>query len=806
MNQVGLNSNKILNFKTAPSAQIPQPQFEQPVPEVRLPQIYQPQAPKADANSIKEKIKKWDMMGLIYPWIEHPFMMFGTCAGLAWGVDKFSNSCAGEYESSLVGKAANLGDKIENSKFVKSKPFQTLVNGGKSIKNSFNKVFKNSDLINAIRKTPSEAELGFVKDELLTMHQRVVHEFTNVTKTLNLTNNEFTKLTDLGLDKTEKEFITKFFNSGMATEEMASNAVQLKRIGLADDAIREIINKPDATILTKTKQLEKLGLTADYLKNLESNTPSLKDVIKVREACKKAPGIRIGAGHQNWLGPIQPFERKITLSEIANRLTSMTQAKTKTGKALATFLQKCHRGFTFGGGKIGVLLFVSPLLVETMLDVKKAQPNEKAGTAAHGLVHSISWVFTFPLALSIMHHFGGMQYAGMDKEAVKKSRKLIQEFNEKANPFEEKCWYKNMFGLGERKAPEKTFQTYKEYKEAKDILQAELKKLRPEKNQNFITKLGKGFAKFMTMDLEIIKSYKGKGSLTLGNIGKKVSNVCRNIGGVPLRIALWAGLTMGVLDTLINKGIKGFFGNYYDRYKDEEFENAKKEQKKFLKEDLRARLVEAQNQKNYETMNPQVNNENSENKNISDKSNGYIPESIKQFSTKEPTEIQTSKNEEIIKPIDNKTAEKTSSPKEEGNIAPKEVQPIIIENKNEIIYPKEDSNKVAENSTPVTNRTKSSNAQSIEAMKNNTIANNKKNTNNTKINHTKRDNYTYIPSSENVIKNEQGDNDTNKYIPSQTGNVFTKTFDNSGLEAALRRADRAEQRALQTLAGNFNSY
>ena len=140
MNQVGLNSNKILNFKTAPSAQIPQPQFEQPVPEVRLPQIYQPQAPKADANSIKEKIKKWDMMGLIYPWIEHPFMMFGTCAGLAWGVDKFSNSCAGEYESSLVGKAANLGDKNENSKFVKSKPFQTLVNGGKSIKNSFNKV------------------------------------------------------------------------------------------------------------------------------------------------------------------------------------------------------------------------------------------------------------------------------------------------------------------------------------------------------------------------------------------------------------------------------------------------------------------------------------------------------------------------------------------------------------------------------------------------------------------------------------------------------------------------------------------
>jgi hypothetical protein len=69
----------------------------------------------------------------------------------------------------------------------------------------------------------------------------------------------------------------------------------------------------------------------------------------------------------------------------------------------------------------------------------------------------------------------------------------------------------------------------------------------------------------------------------------------------------------------------------------------------------------------------------------------------------------------------------------------------------------------------------------------------------------KRDNYTYIPSSENVIKKNQKSGDTNKYIPSQMGVKFNKTFDNSGLEAALRRADRAEQRAIQVLAGNFNN-
>ena len=73
-----------------------------------------------------------------------------------------------------------------------------------------------------------------------------------------------------------------------------------------------------------------------------------------------------------------------------------------------------------------------------------------------------------------------------------------------------------------------------------------------------------------------------------------------------------------------------------------------------------------------------------------------------------------------------------------------------------------------------------------------------------KVKTEKRDNYTYIPSSENVLKDETKETDTAKYIPSQLGAKFNKTFDNSGLEAALKRADRAEQRALQTLAGNFN--
>ena len=64
------------------------------------------------------------------------------------------------------------------------------------------------------------------------------------------------------------------------------------------------------------------------------------------------------------------------------------------------------------------------------------------------------------------------------------------------------------------------------------------------------------------------------------------------------------------------------------------------------------------------------------------------------------------------------------------------------------------------------------------------------------------DNYTYIPSQENVLK-KPIENVAEKYIPSQAGAKITKTFDNSGLQGALSRADRAEQQAIEILNGKF---
>ena len=71
------------------------------------------------------------------------------------------------------------------------------------------------------------------------------------------------------------------------------------------------------------------------------------------------------------------------------------------------------------------------------------------------------------------------------------------------------------------------------------------------------------------------------------------------------------------------------------------------------------------------------------------------------------------------------------------------------------------------------------------------------------------DNYTYIPSQDSEIKsesNEDGNVNEKKYIPAQTPvKVSEKTYDNSGLSDALKRADRAEKLAIDTLNGKFNN-
>ena len=738
------NFQQKINFKAETQSL---PVSEQAPVDVQIPDMYYNPNAGEEPKSTVETIKQFDMMGLVYPWLEHPILMGGTAAGLALGVDKFSKACGGDYESSLVGKTAKLGDSIQNSAFVKSEPVQAIVKGTKSAKLKLKKIFRNSDLINAIRKTPSSPEWSMPRDEMLSMQQRQVHEFNHITNLLKLTSDEAVALKDLGVDTAENKFLKEFFKNSKGTDKQITSAIQLKRLGWTDDAIKSVIDSDNILEIVKSENIKRLGTTKEALIDLQKCKNITETEIKaVEEMCLRANGLRVGQGKYNFLGPFQPFARNIEFQELYNRLHSMRGgAKTKLGKMLSTFLQRCHRGFTFGGGKLGVLAFVSPILVETMIDTYKADKKEKLGTAVHGSVHAISWVFTFPLALKIMHHLAGAQYAGMDKSKVEECRKLISEFNKKVD---------------DKVLNDKTL-----YDKELKALRSRLKELRTVKGQNLLTKISKQIGRFVTMDLENIKSYRG-GNVIMNTI-RKIPSFFRNLGGIPLRFAIWGGISMGVLDTLINKSIKKTFGNFYDRFKEEEHQNNKKQQKAFLKQDLQDRLYEAQRNKLT------ANNENQ----VSDKKTNSVKK--EEFKMQNPFEKESDKR-------------KTLAEKEVKNIETTTTTPeaIIqkIEPQNERI---KEPSEIGQKTNSVENIIQQEEKKSVEDF-------NKKTNVKEKV-----DNYTYIPSSENSLAKKE--EDSYKYIPSQKAANINKSFDNSALQKALARADIAEQRALQTLAGNFDN-
>ena len=212
-------------------------------------------------------------------------------------------------------------------------------------------------------------------------------------------------------------------------------------------------------------------------------------------------------------------------------------------------MQLVHRGLTFGGGKYGVLLFIAPAFVETAINVHKAEPKEKIGTGVSNLTNHISWVFTFPIALQIMHHVCGAQYAGMDPiKQVQKIRKLQNDFNAK----------NNLNGMKNPDGTLKGFKNYAEWDSARIKVNKAIKELKEVKGQKWYTKLIRKIASIITPDLGKLDGYNP------GNfIGRKfyqLRNLPRNLFGVPLRLVLFGLLTMGVLDAAINNTIKLIFG------------------------------------------------------------------------------------------------------------------------------------------------------------------------------------------------------------------------------------------------------
>ena len=711
--------NRNNGYRMQPRAALPQGR-PQPLP-VRIPEYYEPN----DRKGIKEILEENPMYsmgikGFFGPLIEHPIASVLTWFGCGFLLDKYTSACGGEYNKSLLKKVTNFGDRIEQSAFIQSKPMQAVLGLFKSGGKKTGNIIRKNSVLRAIWKTPTMPEWEIVKSEMLPQRQRILHDFSLVTKELHLEDDKgFAKLNKLALDKDERKLL-KGLADVANTEEKASSYIQLRRLGLKEEEIKTIISSADGGVSRTKKEILKAFGNKDiaWLKSIHKDTVGNTTLInEVQDACKKVGGkVRVGMGEYKPFGHdigflTAPTKRVIACDSIFNRLFSLTKegAKTSTGRFMSRFMQMVHRGLTFGGGKLGVLLFIAPAFVETAINVHKAEPNQKIGTGVNNLVNHISWVFTFPFALQIMHHICGAKYAGMDEPTIQKIRDKVNELN--------------------KDNKEGKIKDYETWKNRRNQVNDFIKEHSKVKNQKWYTKAIRKVAGWITPDLGKVDAYNTGNFITTKL--NQLRNLPRNMFGVPLRFILFLGLTMGVLDTILNKGIKVIFGDSYDSMKEEEIKDAKKEQKKFLKEDLTERLYETQRRKIAAARKP-------------------------------------------------KQANQTQA---KGNAISHHGTPNILNNgENGLLQP------------GLMPAEMSADNYSYIPSQENTI----------RTVTEKRDNYTYIPSQDSTIKsNKESNSDKRSYVPSQIAANISKTWDNSGLQEALNRADRAEQRALKVLGGNF---
>lgn len=731
MSQINPNINN--QYNPVPE-NIRQQQKQQPV---RIPNYYY--VPDSYKPSVEEMVKENPMYTMfLKPFIEHPIALLGTWLGLGMGLDAYSRACSGDYDKSLVKKAADFGDNLQNSKIVQSKPIQTILNGFKSVGKAGDKAVQNSAILRAMKETPTMPEWPMVKSQMFNQKQEIVQDFIKITDTLKLESAEIPQLKDLGINDYEKSMLKRVFNVqkiSQIPEEQAVNQILLNRLGKTPEEIQNIQKLgASSSKVVKEEILKSMGLTTEQLKLIKDDVYG-KYINDVKSATEKVKGkVRIGAGHYKWLGQLtKPFERTIGCDEVYNKLHSiMDGPKTSTGRFTSKLMQMIHRGFTFGGGKLGALIFIAPILVELGINVKKADKDQKIGTAANGFVDNVSWVFTFPLALRMLHAFGGIKHAGMGKDKVEQVRKLTEEFNKRVET--------TIIENGIKVPNPETFKTKLEYDLARAKVEKQIKALKTVEGQNIFTKGIRKLAGILTPDLCRLNSYRN--SNYAANTLRKTPAFLRNCVGVPIRVIAWAGLSMGVLGGLLTKGTTAIFGKSYDSMKQDERKDGLKEQQKFLKDDLNKRLYEAQRIKQYGVQNIQENPQ------------GNMITSRGKDKNYPPSETNFPIQEESI---DNYTY----IPSQDCKV------PYIIEKDN------------IDNYTYIPSQ-----ESKIPYIKENNSV----------------DNYRYIPSQDCKIKIEK----PKRYIPSQTAADIKKTFDNSGMQEVLDRAQKAEDKALRVLAGNFD--
>lgn len=350
-------------------------------------------------NSPVTKATQHDNYGLLFG------LMVPTGAGIAWFMRKFSNANKGKYEDSAVGKIGAFGDKIGSKKVFNSPFVKGLQSNYSKFKTFINdKVIAKNKILTAFFKTRSQPTNHMV----LTMANGIESE----------------------ISSSVVQFFEKYTENGKNIEKVKKLFPQFIENGNVN------LEKYQDIVKNSHKHTEEIRQACMNMGN-ESFTVEKGGKLPIPKWISKK---------EIYLSEKSPFLKKLFcketfFSEFANKLTAAKGAKgtvhaTTLGKALPRQTLRVIEGFTnatTGGGLLGVVMG-SYIIADAITKAIKAPKGngEKRKTFAENMIYNLGFYLTMPLALKIMHSFGGLQYIGMSKEKVEEYRKNLAEFNKKA--------------------------------------------------------------------------------------------------------------------------------------------------------------------------------------------------------------------------------------------------------------------------------------------------------------------------------------------------------------------------------------
>lgn len=598
------------------------------------------QSMQANPELLKQNIQDSYVGGRVTETTDDPKGMLATGAiavptwfAISQGMDYFANKSRGDYNATIQHKIGQFGDDVSNyvtnSKLAKSSFAQSISNKYGRLKNYINnKLIKNSKILNSFFNTPSKPELDMVKGQYNGMWGMQIFDYPQHGEQFVA---PLKHVEDLDCYGATPDEIKKFKNaiSNATTKEARAEILQNAEVETILKNSRK--NLTPAQIAQKIADFKALTPEAKFakLKDMKAFEWGYKDFAEMEKVARHAqdnlPRIleathdanrnmfaRIYGSKHSTIGKIinKILGREVYACETANKLAAelgninLTEnpelantlkrtgldkkiPKTFFGKAFTKYAHMITEGATnrVAGGKL-VAIMQAGYLADVIYKTVKTEGGggEKFKSFMERFTEMISFFVCMPFALKLMHHIGGLQYIGMDKQKLDAYRKALKLHNETA-----------MAGGFKDKAAWKASRN-------------NLKTLRNAGIKNPFTKLLKSIGRTVTVGLEQITPYYKKPFAREG-VMSKIKDLFKHpkfgmkqMAGYPMRIILGMMILLPMFNKIAVKGSHLLFGKPKKSILDEgKEEEAAKKQAEALQAQQLQQMQQAQQQAQQQT-------------------------------------------------------------------------------------------------------------------------------------------------------------------------------------------------------------